>query len=589
MRITYLMKPLAASMLLLGLMGSVQAASAPAVEAKNGMVVTSQHLASQVGVDILKMGGNAIDAAVAVGYAQAVVNPCCGNIGGGGFMTIHLADGRDTFINFRETAPAAASANMYLDASGKAITNASLFGYLAAGVPGTVLGLDTAQKKYGKLTRAQVMQPAIKLARDGYILNRGDTDILDTTIAQFKKDPESARLFLRRDGTPLQPGDRLVQKDLAKTLEAISRNGPDAFYKGAIPAAVERASKAGGGIITAADFAGYKISESAPLSCNYRGYVFVSAPPPSSGGATMCQILNILEGYDMKALGFHSASAVHYMTEAMRHSYMDRNTFLGDPAFVKNPLERLMSKEYAASIREKISADKATPSVEVQPGMAPHEKPETTHYSIVDKDGNAVSTTYTINGRFGAVVVAPGTGFLLNDEMDDFTVKAGVQNLFGLVQGATNSIAPGKRPLSSMAPTLVTKDGKTYMVLGSPGGSRIITITLETALNVIDYGMAPQEAVDAPRIHHQWLPDEVYYETRGLSPDTLKILDGMGYKMKEQTPWGAAELIMIGLPGAAGVSGSSSGNDAGVSGVVRPGLYYGANDTRRPAGAAIGY
>ncbi|HWW07807.1 gamma-glutamyltransferase [Collimonas sp.] len=553
------------------------------------MVVTSQHLASQVGVDILKMGGNAIDAAVAVGYAQAVVNPCCGNIGGGGFMTIHLADGRDTFINFRETAPAAASANMYLDSAGKVINNASLYGYLAAGVPGTVLGLDTAQRKYGKLTRAQVMQPAIKLARDGYILNRGDTDILDTTIAQFKKDPEAARLFLRRDGTPLQPGDRLVQKDLAKTLEAISRNGPDAFYKGAIPAAVESASKAGGGILTAADFASYKVSESAPLSCNYRGYVFVSAPPPSSGGATMCQILNILEGYDMKALGFHSASAVHYMTEAMRHSYMDRNTFLGDPAFVKNPLERLLSKEYAASIREKISADKATPSKEVQPGMAPHEKPETTHYSIVDKDGNAVSTTYTINGRFGAVVIAPGTGFFLNDEMDDFTVKAGVQNLFGLVQGATNSIAPGKRPLSSMAPTLVTKDGKTYMVLGSPGGSRIISITLETALNVIDYGMAPQEAVDAPRIHHQWLPDEVYYETRGLSPDTLKILDGMGYKMKEQTPWGAAELIMIGLPGAAGVAGASSGNDASVSGTVRPGLYYGANDVRRPAGAAIGY
>ncbi|WP_395827769.1 gamma-glutamyltransferase [Collimonas sp.] len=565
------------------------AASAPAVEAKNGMVVTSQHLASQVGADILKMGGNAIDAAVAVGYAQAVVNPCCGNIGGGGFMTIHLADGRNTFINFRETAPAAASADMYLDANGKAITKASLYGYLAAGVPGTVLGLDTAQRKYGKLTRAQVMQPAIKLARDGYILNRGDTDILDTTIAQFKKDPEAARLFLRRDGTPLQPGDRLVQKDLAKTLEAISRNGPDAFYKGAIPAAVERASKAGGGIITAADFASYKVTESAPLSCNYRGYVFVSAPPPSSGGATMCQILNILEGYDMKALGFQSAAAVHYMTEAMRHSYMDRNTFLGDPAFVKNPLERLLSKEYATSIREKISADKATPSVEVQPGMAPHEKPETTHYSIVDKDGNAVSTTYTINGRFGAVVIAPGTGFFLNDEMDDFTVKAGVQNLFGLVQGATNSIAPGKRPLSSMTPTLVTKDGKTYMVLGSPGGSRIIAITLQTALNVIDHGMAPQEAVDAPRIHHQWLPDEVYYETRGLSPDTLKILDGMGYKMKEQTPWGAAELIMIGLPGAAGVTSSSSGNDAGVSGIVRPGFYYGANDTRRPAGAAIGY
>ncbi|WP_225869976.1 gamma-glutamyltransferase [Glaciimonas sp. PCH181] len=553
------------------------------------MVVTSQHLASQVGVDILKMGGNAIDAAVAVGYAQAVVNPCCGNIGGGGFMTIHLADGRDTFINFREKAPAAASPNMYLDADGKVIGDASLYGYLAVGVPGTVLGLDTAQRKYGKLTRAQVMQPAIKLARDGFILNRGDTDILDTTIKYFKKDPEASRIFLRRDGSPLQPGDRLVQKDLAKTLEAISRRGPDAFYKGAIPEAVERASKMGKGIITAADFADYKITETAPVTCDYRGYVFVSAPPPSSGGATMCQILNTLEGYDMKALGFHSAASIHVMTEAMRHAYMDRNTFLGDPEFVKNPLDRLLSKTYAASIREKISAEKATPSDQVQPGMAPHEKPETTHYSIVDKLGNAVSTTYTINGRFGAVVIAPGTGFFLNDEMDDFTVKIGVKNLYGLVQGATNSIAPGKRPLSSMSPTLITKDGKTFMVVGSPGGSRIITITLETALNVIDHGMGPQEAVDAPRIHHQWLPDEVYYETRGISPDTLKILRDNGYKMTEQTPWGAAELIMIGLPGAAGVSAASSGNDAGVSGKVLPGYFYGANDGRRPAGSAAGY
>ncbi|QRX84382.1 gamma-glutamyltransferase [Glaciimonas sp. PAMC28666] len=583
------LKPLVASVFVLALIGNAGAVGVPAVEAKNGMVVTSQHLASQVGVDILKMGGNAVDAAVAVGYAQAVVNPCCGNIGGGGFMTIHLADGRDTFINFREKAPAAASANMYLDADGKVIGDASLYGYLAVGVPGTVLGLDTAQRKYGKLTRAQVMLPAIKLARDGFILNRGDTDILDTTIKYFKKDPEASRIFLRRDGSPLQPGDRLVQKDLAKTLEAISRRGPDAFYKGAIPEAVERASKSGKGIITAADFADYKITETAPVTCDYRGYVFVSAPPPSSGGATMCQILNTLEGYDLKSMGFNSAAAVHVMTEAMRHAYMDRNTFLGDPEFVKNPLERLLSKPYAAAIREKISADKATPSAEVQPGMAPHEKPETTHYSIVDKDGNAVSTTYTINGRFGAVVIAPGTGFFLNDEMDDFTVKIGVKNLYGLVQGATNSIAPGKRPLSSMSPTLITKDGKTFMVLGSPGGSRIITITLETALNVIDFGMGPQEAVDAPRFHHQWLPDEVYYETRGMSADTLKILRGMGYKMTEQTPWGAAEVIMIGLPGAAGVSAASSGNDAGVSGKVLPGFFYGANDGRRPAGAAMGY
>jgi gamma-glutamyltranspeptidase/glutathione hydrolase len=582
-------RPLAALAFVLIVVGNLQAASLPAVEAKNGMVVTSQHLASQVGVDILKMGGNAVDAAVAVGYAQAVVNPCCGNIGGGGFMTIHLADGRDTFINFREKAPAASTADMYLDASGNVVKNASLLGHLAVGVPGTVLGLDTALRKYGKLTRAQVMKPAIKLARQGFILNRGDTDIIDTTLKGIANDPESARIFLRPDGSPLQPGDRLIQKDLARTLEAIAQRGPDAFYKGRIPAAVEKASKAGGGILTAADFANYSISETDPVSCNYRGYVFISAPPPSSGGATMCQILNTLEGYDLAAMGFNSAATVHVMAEAMRHAFMDRNTFLGDPAFVQNPLDRLLSKRYAAAIRDKIAADKATPSSEVQPGIGPHEKTETTHYSIVDKDGNAVSTTYTINGRFGAVVIAPGTGFFLNNEMDDFTIKAGVKNLYGLVQGATNAIAPRKQPLSSMSPSLVTKDGKTFMVLGSPGGSRIITITLETALNVIDHGMAPQEAVDAPRVHQQWLPDEVYYETRGLSMDTLKILKDMGYKMTEQTPWGAAELILIGLPGAAGVATESSGNDAAVSGRVRAGYIYGANDGRRPSGAAIGY
>ena len=589
MKLNDLFRRLAASALAFVLFGTVHAASVPAVEAKNGMVVSSQHLASKIGVDILKMGGNAVDAAVAVGYAQAVVNPCCGNIGGGGFMTIHLADGRDTFINFREKAPAASTANMYLDDLGNVVKNASLLGYLAVGVPGTVLGLDTAQRKYGKLTRAQVMTPAIKLAREGFILNRGDTDILDTTIQPIKNDPEAASLFLRRDGSPLQPGDQLVQKDLAKTLEAIAQRGPDAFYKGRIPEAVEHAAKAGGGIITAADFADYTISEAAPVSCDYRGYVFLSAPPPSSGGTTMCQILNTLEAYDLKAMGFNSAATIHAMAEAMRHAFMDRNTFLGDPEFVNNPLDRLLSKSYAAAIREKISNDKATPSADVQPGMEPHEKTETTHYSIVDKDGNAVSTTYTINGRFGAVVIAPGTGFFLNDEMDDFTVKVGVKNLYGLVQGATNAIAPKKQPLSSMSPSLITKDGKTFMVLGSPGGSRIITITLETALNVIDHDMAPQEAVDAPRIHQQWLPDEVYYETRGLSADTLKILKDMGYKMSEQTPWGAAELILIGIPGAAGVASASSGNDGAVSGKVRPGFIYGANDGRRPSGAAVGY
>ncbi|CDM88342.1 gamma-glutamyltransferase [Xenorhabdus bovienii] len=569
---------------------SLYAAYEPAVEAKQGMVVSSQYLASQVGVDILKMGGNAIDAAVAVGYAQAVVNPCCGNIGGGGFMTIHLTNGKDTFINFRETAPAAASANMYLDKDGNVIKGASLYGYKAIGVPGTVMGLDAALHKYGSMTREQVMAPAIKLARKGYILTRGDTDILDTTVKRFTQDPEAARIFLRKDGTPFKPGDKLVQTDLANTLELIAKKGPDVFYHGKIPQLVEESSKKSGGIITAADFANYNITETTPVTCSYRGYKFISSPPPSSGGVTLCEILNIVEGYDLKSMGFNSAAYIHTLTEAMRHAYMDRNTYLGDPEFIKNPLDRLLSKSYAESIRKEIEPNKATPSKNVQPGVGPHEKPETTHYSVVDKDGNAVSTTYTINGRFGAVVIAPGTGFFLNDEMDDFTTKIGEKNLYGLVQGATNSIAPGKRPLSSMSPTLVTKDNKIFLVLGSPGGSRIISITLQTALNILDFGMPPQEAVNSPRIHHQWLPDEVYYEQRGLSKDTLNVLERMDYKMVEQTPWGAAELIMIGLPGAVGVSSTnSSGNDSAVSGVVREGYIYGSNDVRRPAGAAIGY
>lgn len=576
--------------LLLSLLLSPQlyAASEPAAEARNGMVVSSQHLASQAGADILKAGGNAVDAAVAVGYAQAVVNPCCGNIGGGGFMTLHLADGKNIFINFRETAPASASADMYLDKDGNLIKDASLYGYLAAGVPGTVKGLDYALEKYGTMKREQVMAPAIKLARDGFILTRADTDVLDTTTARFKQDPEAARIFLKPDGSAFQPGDRLIQSDLANTLERIAKEGPPAFYEGETPQIVEKASQAGGGKLTAKDFADYTISEVAPVTCTYRGYEFISAPPPSSGGVTICQTLNILEGYDLKAMGFNSADYIHTLTEAMRHSYMDRNTFLGDPAFVKNPPEKLTSKAYAEELRKEIIPGKATPSAQVQPGTGPHEKPETTHYSVVDNKGNAVSTTYTINGRFGAVVIPPGTGFFLNDEMDDFTTKIGEKNMYGLVQGERNAIAPGKRPLSSMSPTIVTKDGKIFLVLGSPGGSRIISITLQTALNIIDHGMAPQEAVNAPRIHHQWLPDEVYYEQRGVSKDSLNLLDKMGYKMVEQTPWGAAELIMVGLPGAAGVSADSSGNDAAVSGKVREGFLYGANDVRRPAGEAAG-
>lgn len=564
------------------------AASEPAVEAKKGMVVSSQHLASQIGADILKSGGNAIDAAVAVGYAQAVVNPCCGNIGGGGFMTIHLADGKDLFINFRETAPGAASADMYLDKDGKLIKDASLYGYLASGVPGTVKGLDYALEKYGTMSRQQVMAPAIKLAREGFVLTRADTDVLDTTTERFKQDPEVARIFLKPDGRSFQPDDLLVQTDLANTLEKIAQNGPSAFYEGEIPKIVEEASKKNGGILTAKDFADFTITDTAPVSCTYRGYQFISAPPPSSGGVTICQTLNILEGYDLKEMGFNSADYIHTLTEAMRHAYMDRNTFLGDPEFVDNPTEKLLSKAYAEELRKEIKPNQATPSTQVQPGIGPHEKPETTHYSVVDEKGNAVSTTYTINGRFGSVVIPPGTGFFLNDEMDDFTTKVGEKNLYGLVQGERNSIAPGKRPLSSMSPTIVTKDGKVFLVLGSPGGSRIISITLQTALNIIDHGMPPQEAVNAPRIHHQWLPDEVYYEQRGVSKDTLALLDKMGYQMVEQTPWGAAELIMVAIPEGAGVSAKSSGNDSAVSGKVREGFIYGSNDVRRPAGSAVG-
>jgi gamma-glutamyltranspeptidase / glutathione hydrolase len=574
--------------LLLLLAQTVQAATLPAVEAANGMVVSAQRLASEAGVAILQQGGNAIDAAVAVGYAQAVVNPCCGNIGGGGFMVAHLANGRNVFVNFRETAPAAATPDMYLDAGGKVVPGASLHGWRAVAVPGTVLGLDTALTRYGTLPRSVVMAPAIRLAREGFVLTRFDTDIMQRATASFRKQQNVARIFLHADGSPLQPGERLVQPDLAATLQAIAASGPDAFYRGRIPQEVETASRAGGGIITAADFAAYRITQSAPLSCTYRGFLFLSAPPPSSGGVTLCEILKVLEGFDMRALGFHSARAVHVMAEAMRHAFFDRNSSLGDPAFVTNPLERLLSPDHIAAIRAQIG-DRATPSRTLTSDAAPHEHKETTHYSVIDKAGNAVAATYTINGGFGAGVIAGDTGFLLNDEMDDFTVQPGVANHYGLVQGEANAIAPGKRPLSSLAPTLVLRDGHVFLVLGSPGGPRIITITLETALNILDYGMAPQEAVDAPRLHHQWLPDEIVAEPYALSPDTQALLRAMGYRITEQKPWGAAELIEVAPPQAAHEEMPSSGSDTAASGALRPGYYYGANDARRPAGTAIGY
>ena len=566
---------------------AVWAVTRQPVTAENGMVVTSQHLASGVGVEILKQGGNAVDAAVAVGYALAVTNPCCGNLGGGGFATLHLADGRDLFINFREKAPLAATETMYLDAAGEVVPDLSLKGYLAIGVPGSVLGLDTMLQKFGTMPRAAVMAPAIKLAEEGFILNQGDADILAAATKHFVDQPNVAAVFLNA-GKPWQAGEILVQKNLATTLKLIAEKGPDAFYKGSIADAIVAASGAHGGVLAKKDFEAYTVTETPPVKCNYRGYELISSPPPSSGGTAVCEILNIVEGYPIAELGFHSAASVHLMAEAMRHAFVDRNFQLGDPDFVKNPLERLLSESYAREIRGKIGWAKAAGSKEVQPGIAPHEGTETTHYSIVDPAGNAVAVTYTINALFGAKVIAGDTGFFLNDEMDDFTVKPGVANMFGLVQGKTNVIAPGKRPLSSMSPTIVTKDGKTFMVLGSPGGSRIITIVVETIMNVVDHGMQVQEAVNAPRIHHQWLPDQITVEPFALSPDTAKLLAGMGHKIVEQAPWGAAEAILIGPAEDLSVKPATSGNNAMGSKPV-PERLYGAHDDRRPAGAAVGY
>lgn len=548
------------------------------------MVVSAQRLAAEAGVAILKQGGNAVDAAVAVGYAEAVTNPCCGNIGGGGFMVARLADGRNVFLNFRETAPAAATPDMFLDAQGNPIRDASLHGWKSVAVPGTVAGLDAALTRYGSLPRATVMAPAIALAREGFVLTRGDTDIFARGAGRLRQDKSAARIFLNPDGSPPEPGERLQQPELAATLSAIAEHGPAAFYQGAIPAAIETESH---GALTAADFGAYKTTESAPISCAYRGYIVLSSPPPSSGGTALCEILQVLEGYDLHEAGFNSARTVHLMTEAMRHAFLDRNTFLGDPAFVANPLDWLLSPGHAAAIRAVIG-DHATPSAALRPGTAPHEKPETTHYSVIDNKGNAVAVTYTVNGLFGAGVMAPGAGFLLNDEMDDFSIKPGSANFFGLVQGSANAIAPGKRPLSSMAPTIILRDGHIAMVLGSPGGSRIITIVLQVALNAIDHGMAPQAAVDAPRIHHQWLPDVIAAEPFALSVDTKAALVAMGYKITEQSPWGAAAVIAVGGPAKAAAT-ASSGNDATATSGPRPGLFYGANDPRRPAGAAVGY
>jgi gamma-glutamyltranspeptidase/glutathione hydrolase len=552
-----------------------RAASNAPVAAKNGMVVTAQEQATRIGVEVLRHGGNAIDAAVAVGYALAVVYPAAGNLGGGGFMTLQLADGRKTFIDFRETAPLAATATMYLDANGNVIPDRSTRGYLAVAVPGTVSGLEYARAKYGTMARAPLIAPSITLAERGYVLAQGDVDMLHEATDDFRSDPASAVIFLDRN-LPFEAGATFRQRDLARTLRNISLRGADGFYKGETAAALIAASRVGKGILTQADLDAYHTRELAPVECDYRGFHIVAAPPPSSGGIVLCEMLNILEGYPLSEYGYASARAVHVEIEAMRHAYVDRNHLLGDPAFVENPTERLLDKRYAATLRSQIDLQHAGNSAQLKPGIAAREGTHTTHYSIADRFGNAVAVTYTLNDWFGARVTAAGTGVLLNNEMDDFTAKAGVANMYGLVQSDTNRIEPGKRPLSSMTPTIVTRDGKPWMIVGTPGGSRIITAVMQTMLNVIDFGLDLQEAVDAPRIHQQWLPEETYVEARALSPDTRALLVAMGHKLVAPQPENHVAAILIGAPAL---------NAKPVNGMI----FYGALDPRRNTGLALGY
>jgi gamma-glutamyltranspeptidase / glutathione hydrolase len=560
-----------------GLFGAraAQAASPAPVAGENGMVVTAQAYATRIGVDVLKRGGNAIDAAVAVGYALAVVYPAAGNLGGGGFMTVQFADGRRTFIDFREKAPLAATADMYLDAQGNVVPDLSTRGHLAVAVPGTVAGLEYIRGKYGTLPLGTLIDPAIRLAERGFVLAQGDVDILAEGTDDFRKDPATAAIFLDA-GQPWRVGATLKQRDLAQTLKRVRKSGAAGFYRGLTANSLVAASRAGGGILTQADLDGYDVRELAPLECDYRGFHIVSAPPPSSGGIVICEILNVLEGYPLADYGWGSSRAIHVQIEAMRQAYIDRNQLLGDQRFVKNPAELILSKAYAAHIRAGIDPKRAGVSSKLAPGAGFREGNHTTHYSIADRFGNAVAVTYTLNDWFGARVTAGGTGVLLNNEMDDFTSKVGVPNLYGLVQGENNKIEPGKRPLSSMAPTIVTREGKPWMIVGTPGGSRIITAVTLTMLNVIDYGMDLQEAVDAPRIHQQWLPDETYVEPRALSADTRAILEGMGHRLTVPQPENHVAAILIGAPA---LNAKAVGTNK----------FYGAIDPRRNTGLALGY
>ena len=536
------------------------------IVAKNGMVASQHALASQAGIEILKKGGNAVDAAVAVGFSLAVVLPRAGNLGGGGFMMIHDSKkDKTTAINYREMAPLNSHRDMYLDDDGNVDRDKVIASYQAAGVPGTVAGLAQALEKYGTMTLKEVMAPAIQQAEDGFEVTYDLASILRQSESRMKAWPETAKIFYKKDGY-YEAGDILKQKDLAWSLKQIAKHGPEAFYSGDIAQKLTQDMNAKNGLITMKDLAAYAVEETEPVWGSYRGYEIASMPPPSSGGVHIIQMLNMLEAFPLGYLGHNSAETVHLMAEVMKLAYADRSEHLGDPNFWDVPIKGLTHPEYAEKLAKGIDRWTATPSEDIKAGKPQdYESEETTQFTVIDKDGNVVSNTYTLNFSFGSGIVAKGTGILLNNEMDDFSAKPGEPNAFGLLGGEANAVEPKKRPLSSMTPTLVFKDGEPYFATGSPGGSRIITTVLQVILNIIDHDMTVAEASHAPRMHHQWYPEILYVE-KGISHDTQSLLRSKGHEVKYRSAMGSTQTIMI-----------------------KDDYIFGCSDPRRPDGMTIGY
>lgn len=544
-----------------------QMATAQPVWAKHGMVASQEMLASRTGVEILKQGGNAVDAAVAVAFSLAVTLPRAGNIGGGGFMLVHIAKENKTIaIDYREMAPSKAKKEIFLDENGDAVPKLSREHGLAVGVPGTVMGMSLALEKYGTMTLAEVTAPAIKMAQEGISVTPDLAVSLSGLKRRMSQWPSTAAIFYKADGSDYQVDDILKQPELAHSLRLIAEQGTKGFYEGETAAKLVNAVQEAGGIMTLEDLKNYKVIEREPVRGEYRGYEVVSMPPPSSGGIHIIEMLNVLQQFPIDKFGHNTAQTLHLMTETMKQAYSDRSEYLGDPDFYKVPVKALTSKDYAQKIASKIAINKTTPSEEIKPGkLAPYESDQTTHFSVVDKWGNAVSNTYTLNFSYGSGLVAKGTGILLNNEMDDFSAKPGVPNGYGLVGGDANAVEGNKRPLSSMSPTIVMKDGKPFLVTGSPGGSRIITTTLQIIMNVIDHGLNIAEASNAARVHHQWLPDELRVES-SLNRDTISLLEAKGHKVKVQSAMGSTQSIMV--------------TEQGI---------FGASDPRHSGSEAIGY